>query len=224
MGISKKLDETLDNLDLDSSARELKDSLISKSMNNLKEKMSGLDIQVERQQKLVEKGELKPHYEGVELADLARTVYRSNIKGRDRADKIDNVEKKDPAGTAGTPSTIASRANVQAIARSLAGLRSSGNEGKTSFTGPNGVGNVGKVSPTGDNGVGNVSNNFGTYYALTTDMTLEEYEAYVNNIFEGKDCGQVFLHYNDASGKDAKTNKFDGRPMIGLPGWYKSND
>jgi hypothetical protein len=37
----------------------------------------------------------------------------------------------------------------------------------------------GKVSPTGDDGVGNVSNNFGTYYALTTDMTLEEYEKHV---------------------------------------------
>jgi hypothetical protein len=39
--------------------------------------------------------------------------------------------------------------------------------------------------------------------------------------FEGKDCGQVFLHYNDASGEDAEKNKFDGRPMIGLPSWYK---
>ena len=39
--------------------------------------------------------------------------------------------------------------------------------------------------------------------------------------FKGKDCGQVFLHYNDASGKDAKENKFDGRPMIGLPSYFK---
>ena len=39
--------------------------------------------------------------------------------------------------------------------------------------------------------------------------------------FEGKDCGQVFLHYNDASSKDAKQNKFDGRPMIGLPAYFK---
>jgi len=39
--------------------------------------------------------------------------------------------------------------------------------------------------------------------------------------FEGKDCGQVFLHYNDASGKDAEQNKFDGRPMIGLPSYFK---
>jgi len=40
--------------------------------------------------------------------------------------------------------------------------------------------------------------------------------------FEGKDCGQVFLHYNDASGKDAESNKFDGRPMIGLPAYFKN--
>ena len=39
--------------------------------------------------------------------------------------------------------------------------------------------------------------------------------------FKGKDCGQVFLHYNDASGEDAEKNKFDGRPMIGLPSRYK---
>jgi hypothetical protein len=41
--------------------------------------------------------------------------------------------------------------------------------------------------------------------------------------FEGKDCGQVFLHYNDNNGKDAKTNKFDGRPMIGLPAYFKGS-
>ena len=31
----------------------------------------------------------------------------------------------------------------------------------------------------------------------------------------------MFLHYNDASSKDAKQNKFDGRPMIGLPAYFK---
>ena len=39
--------------------------------------------------------------------------------------------------------------------------------------------------------------------------------------FTGKDCAQVFLHYNDASGKDAKQNKFDTRPMLGLPAFFK---
>jgi len=39
--------------------------------------------------------------------------------------------------------------------------------------------------------------------------------------FKGKDCGQVFLHYNDAKKKTAKENEYDKRPFLGLPGWYK---
>ena len=39
--------------------------------------------------------------------------------------------------------------------------------------------------------------------------------------FQGKDCGQVFLHYNKSNLKTAKENKFDKRPFIGLPAWYK---
>jgi len=39
--------------------------------------------------------------------------------------------------------------------------------------------------------------------------------------FKGKDCGQVLLHYNDAKKKTAKPNRFDGRPFLGLPAWYK---
>jgi len=39
--------------------------------------------------------------------------------------------------------------------------------------------------------------------------------------FTGKDCGQVFLHYNKAGSKMAKENKFDKRPFIGLPAYYK---
>ena len=39
--------------------------------------------------------------------------------------------------------------------------------------------------------------------------------------FNGQDCGQVFLHYNKANSKNAKKNKFDGRPFVGLPTWFK---
>ena len=39
--------------------------------------------------------------------------------------------------------------------------------------------------------------------------------------FKGNNCGQVFLHYNDSDGKEAEKNKFDKRPMIGLPSWFK---
>jgi hypothetical protein len=36
--------------------------------------------------------------------------------------------------------------------------------------------------------------------------------------FEGQDCAQVFLHYNDLKTKDADKNIYDSRPHIGLPG------
>jgi len=39
--------------------------------------------------------------------------------------------------------------------------------------------------------------------------------------FKGKDCAQVFLHYNDAKKKTAKENQYDKRPFLGLPSWYK---
>jgi hypothetical protein len=39
--------------------------------------------------------------------------------------------------------------------------------------------------------------------------------------FQGEDCVQVFLHYNKADSKKAKENKFDKRPHLGLPSWFK---
>ena len=35
--------------------------------------------------------------------------------------------------------------------------------------------------------------------------------------FEGDVCGQVFLHYNHVNGPFADKNKFDGRPLLGIP-------
>ena len=35
--------------------------------------------------------------------------------------------------------------------------------------------------------------------------------------FDGNICGQVFLHYNHVNGPFADKNRFDGRPMLGLP-------
>ena len=40
--------------------------------------------------------------------------------------------------------------------------------------------------------------------------------------FEGDDCCQVFLHYNDASGKNAEENRYDRRPFLGLPAYFRS--
>ena len=39
--------------------------------------------------------------------------------------------------------------------------------------------------------------------------------------FKGKDCAQVFLHYNDEKTPGSSQNLFDGRLHLGLPDWFK---
>ena len=39
--------------------------------------------------------------------------------------------------------------------------------------------------------------------------------------FAGEDCGQVFLHYNNAKTKGAEENMYDARAHVGLPSWFK---
>ena len=41
--------------------------------------------------------------------------------------------------------------------------------------------------------------------------------------FTGNNCAQVFLHYNEKNGKFNNTNKYDGRPFLGLPQWFKED-
>ena len=41
--------------------------------------------------------------------------------------------------------------------------------------------------------------------------------------FEGDNCGQVFLHYNNVNGQFKNINVFDGREKLGLPAWHKKN-
>jgi len=39
--------------------------------------------------------------------------------------------------------------------------------------------------------------------------------------FKGKDCAQVFLHYNNEKTPGSSQNLFDKRPHLGLPAWFK---
>ena len=39
--------------------------------------------------------------------------------------------------------------------------------------------------------------------------------------FQGNNCAQVFLHYNQISSRGAIDNRFDGRPFLGLPSWFR---
>ena len=40
--------------------------------------------------------------------------------------------------------------------------------------------------------------------------------------FEGENCVQVFLHYNDASNPDSSNTIYDSRPFLGLPHLYRN--
>ena len=42
--------------------------------------------------------------------------------------------------------------------------------------------------------------------------------------FKGKECVQVFLHYNNIKTPGAKKNMFDKRLHLGLPSWFKINE
>ena len=42
------------------------------------------------------------------------------------------------------------------------------------------------------------------------------------NKFKGKDCAQVFLHYNNEKTPGSSQNLFDKRPHLGLPSWFKT--
>jgi hypothetical protein len=41
------------------------------------------------------------------------------------------------------------------------------------------------------------------------------------NKFKGKECVQVFLHYNNKKTPGSKDNMFDKRKHLGLPNWFK---
>ena len=39
--------------------------------------------------------------------------------------------------------------------------------------------------------------------------------------FQGDNCYQVLLHYNDQNSEYKTSNLYDGRPHLGLPSWFK---
>ena len=41
--------------------------------------------------------------------------------------------------------------------------------------------------------------------------------------FEGNSCGQAFLHYNDLSSNNSEENRYDKRPFLGLPYFFRDD-
>jgi hypothetical protein len=77
-----------------------------------------------------------------------------------------------------------------------------------------------KLEPSGEEGKEGLTVNLKQGDMLVYRGTLLEHW---REPFQGYDCGQVFMHYNDADGPFGESNINDKRPMLGLPGWFKSN-
>ena len=77
-----------------------------------------------------------------------------------------------------------------------------------------------KLEPSGEEGKEGITVNLKQGDMLVYRGTLLEHW---REPFQGYDCGQVFMHYNDADGPFGESNINDKRPMLGLPGYFKSN-
>jgi len=74
------------------------------------------------------------------------------------------------------------------------------------------------LDPTGRNGQAGIEINLNPGDMLIySGCDLEHWR----EEFKGKNCGQVFLHYNKNSSKTAKENYLDKRPILGAPAWFK---
>ena len=144
----------------DDTLKRIRDDKIKGLMSGLTEKLSDLNIEVKTEHKQVNVPSAEPRYTGLQLADIARDIYKTNIKEQDA------IEEKPEEEVA--VSTPAIRYNARALARSLVGLRNGGDAGRASLpAGPNG-GNTGHAIPA-------------TITIAT--MSTEEYEEYIDNLF-----------------------------------------
>ena len=153
----------------DESADYIRESKLDLGISNMRSRIRDVKVQTESNCN-TEKPKAKKRYKGSELAEVAVDVYRSNINPKE--------EKEEKEGYVRVPNTMASRAHIKAMARALTGMRNGGDVGKYSpNAGPNG-GNTGMPCA-------------GNYVALTTSMSMEEYEEYINGKFISEEVEEV---------------------------------
>ena len=168
------------------SVKKIREQKLSEGIDNIKSKLPNLNLKIVKESKPVEKPVHTARYSQDQLAELSRKLYRDKINPLVEEEK---VEKKDKL----VPDTIASRAHTKALSRALIGLRNGGDEGKLApLAGPNG---------------GNTGTNCNNYFALTTSMTLEEYQEHLKDKFglDEKADNPCWTGYKRKKG----TKKFD---------------
>ncbi len=141
----------------------LRDRKITEGLNELKSNVKDMDINVEVEKPPAEPAEpSEPRYTKESLSQMARRLYRENIKP-----VIDEPETEVKRVT----NTYSDRVNGKALAKALVGMRNPDNGDDGAY-----------APPAGPNG-GNMTGPSGAYHALTTSMSLEEYEDYINSKF-----------------------------------------
>jgi Protein of unknown function (DUF5661) len=155
------IDVLLETQNEDVSFDEIREQCINEGIDNIKGRIRDIEIQPRQQVKEVAESKDTQSVDLKKLGDRAYSIYRKDIKPKEKKEKVEEV-----------PCTIASRADAKARMNELIKSRNGGNCGRSSHAGPNGSGNVG--SP--DHSI-----NVGLY---PTSLTIEEYETYINSLFE----------------------------------------
>ncbi len=170
------LEDIKGNLNEDS--QENRSDAISEGIANLKSKIKDVEVKTPEAKVPSAPKETKVK-DSTSLADRAIDTYKTKL-----APPIDAPTSLEDV--LADPSTIASRESIKAITRSLTGMRSSGNAGKTSPVPPSGNGNVSSA------GGGNYYANQSSLSLESKEETLEEYQARIMEAFSLLEGEKVF--------------------------------
>ena len=161
----------------DDSIRRIRETTLTEGIDKLRSRIRNVEVEVPSQ--IEEKKTVDPKYTKEDIANSMVGIYRDKIKPVSDTpynkqlpthDPIDRSKEKEEADT------IAKRANIRALSNSLANIRNGGLAGPTTEFTP---------SANGDVNPGR-SGNYNALVVAGTEMTLEDYEEHVNNLFEKK--------------------------------------
>jgi len=144
----------------------IRSSALESGIANLKSRIKDVDYDLQTEANCDKKKKVAPKYTKEETADRMVSIYKENVK-------LPTHEPNDPKKEQVKANTVASRANIRALSNSLANIRNTGTAGPTTEFTPSANGDVNPGRPRGYNAL----------VVAGTEMTLEDYEAYVASKF-----------------------------------------
>ena len=173
--ISNFLDDVKGNIEASSDAMIAE--AVTKGVKNLSSKISKVEVELAEETQPETISEKTDDSKGTELADRAIASYKAKIKPPSEAGKDEESGAVDSKTIAATK---AQKEHMKAIARSLAGMRNGGDEGKPApRANPSGSGSTGTPGPE----------SFAT-------LSMEEYKEHIFSSFgleEGKKKDDTYL-------------------------------